>query len=174
MTFTANVSGGSQDDSDVKYTWTTSQGEIISGQGTPVITVQTTPEMAGENVTATVEIGGLCDCTDNRRSEVAGIADVIGPDKFDEFGSLSNDDVRGRLDNYFVELQNNPAARGYIINYGSARDIQRREALIRNHIRFRNFDASRITFVRGGDRGNRIETLLFTVPAGAQPPTPDQ
>ena len=72
MTFTANVSGGSQ--TDVTYSWTTSQGEIISGQGTPVITVQTTPDMAGGNVTATVTVGGLCADCETSRSEVAGIA----------------------------------------------------------------------------------------------------
>ena len=177
MTFTANVSGGTQNDSDITYNWSVSQGQIISGQRTPVITVQTDSDMAGQNVTATVTIGGFgenCPCTDNTRTEVAGIQPEVGPIRFDEFGPLANDDVRGRLDNYFVELQNNPAAQGYIINYGSARDIQRREALIRNHIRFRNFDASRITLVRGGDRGEGIRTILFVVPAGAQAPTPDQ
>ena len=73
MTFTANVSGGSQ--SDVTYNWTVSQGDIISGQGTPVITVQTGSGMAGENVTATVTVGGVCDtCRNNTAQEVAGIA----------------------------------------------------------------------------------------------------
>jgi len=63
MTFTANISGGSQE--SVTYLWTVSAGKIASGQGTPSITVSTTSEMAGTNVTATVQIGGLderCNC----------------------------------------------------------------------------------------------------------------
>ncbi len=172
MTFTANVSGGSQD--EATYTWSTSQGEIISGQGTPVITVQTTPEMAGQNVTATVVIGGLCDCPDNSRSEVAGIAGPKDAPIVDQFGPLANDDVKARVDNFYIQLANDPSAQGYIINYGSARDIARREKQIRDAIKFLRRDPSRVTFVRGGDRGNGIETVFYTVPSGVQPPTPDQ
>ncbi|CAN5220476.1 hypothetical protein BH20ACI1_BH20ACI1_15350 [soil metagenome] len=174
MTFTANVSGGSQDDSDVTYTWSVSQGEIISGQGTPVITVQTDGSMAGENVTATVEIGGLCDCTDNRRSEVAGIAGPQEAPEIDRFGPLVNDDVKARVDNFYIQLANDPSAQGYIINYGTARQIAAREKQIRDAIRFLRRDPSRVTFVRGGDRGNGIETVFYVVPSGVQPPIPEQ
>jgi hypothetical protein len=55
LTFTANVSGGSQ--SNVKYKWAVSAGEIIKEQGTPVIKVD--PQGANE-VKATVEIEGVC------------------------------------------------------------------------------------------------------------------
>lgn len=171
MTFTANVSGGSQ--TDVEYNWTVSNGTIESGQGTPTITVATTPDMAGGNVTATVDLGGLCETCVKSASETAGIEQPPVAQQVDEFGNIANDDVRGRLDNYFVQLQNDPSAQGYIITYGSARDVQRREALIRNHIKFRNFDASRITFVRGGNTGE-LRTVLFTVPAGAEAPVPEQ
>ncbi len=61
--FTANVSGGTS--AEITYNWTVSQGEIVEGQGTPTIRVETTDEMTG-TVEATVEIGGegLCpDCT---------------------------------------------------------------------------------------------------------------
>lgn len=54
--FTANVSSGTA--YDIKYNWTVSQGEIISDQGTPNITVKTTSAMSG-NITATVEINGV-------------------------------------------------------------------------------------------------------------------
>jgi len=69
ITFTANVTGGTQD--SPTYDWTVSEGKIIDGQGTSQIVVQTTPEMAGKSVTATVEIGGLCpDC--NRTASATG------------------------------------------------------------------------------------------------------
>jgi hypothetical protein len=63
VTFTATVSGGSQQ--TVKYHWTISAGKITSGQGTPSIEVSTTQDMAGAKITATVDIGGLdsrCNC----------------------------------------------------------------------------------------------------------------
>ncbi len=173
MTFTANVNGGSQD--SPTYDWSVSQGEIISGQGTPVITVQTTPEMAGGNVTATVTVGGLCaTCSENRASEVAGIRPADTPEEKDRFGELVNDDVKARVDNFYIELAGNPNAQGYIINYGSAKDIAKREKQIRDAIKFLKRDPSRVTFVRGGDRGNGIETVFYTVPSGVQPPTPEQ
>jgi hypothetical protein len=59
MIFTANVSGGSGE--EITYNWTISDGEIIEGQGTPVIKVSTNPKMAGKTIEATVEIGGVCE-----------------------------------------------------------------------------------------------------------------
>ena len=170
MTFTANVSGGSGE--TITYDWTVSSGTIIEGQGTPVIRVATTPEMAGGNVTASVRIGGVCEDCPRDASETAGIDSEPTNREIDDFGVVANDDLRNRLDNFFLELQNNPAATGYIINYGTARDVARREALIRNHIAFRNFDASRINLVRGDDNGGTLRTRFVLSPSGATPPTP--
>ncbi len=53
MVFTVNVSG-----SNLTYNWSISAGTIESGQGTTTIKVNTTG-LAGQSVTATVELGGL-------------------------------------------------------------------------------------------------------------------
>jgi hypothetical protein len=148
MTFTANVSGGSQD--TVTYNWSVDKGTIIEGQGTPVITVST-EGLENTTVTATVDVGGLCgDCpgTDTETGVVAPKPTWV---ETDNFGPLANDDVRNRLDAFFIELQNNPNDTGYIINYGPPRQVAARERLIRNHIDFRNFPASRIVIVNGGE-----------------------
>ncbi len=171
MTFTANASGGSA--SNLTYNWSVSAGTITSGQGTPSITVATTREMAGGNVTATVDIGGQCAAScPTGASESGGIAPLPEPVLVDEFGKLANDDVRSRLDAFFAELSNNPNNQGYIINYGTDKDVAAREKLITNHIAFRNFDRSRITLVRGGDTGAGINTKLWRVPPGATNPAP--
>jgi len=172
MTFTANLSGGNQD--GITYTWSVSAGEIVEGQGTPSIRVQV-PSDGVTNVTATVTIGGTdpeCNCN-KEASETAGVSTVT-PERreVDDFGPLANDDVRQRLDAFFATLQSDPTAQGFIINYGTPRNVTRRETLIRNHITFRGFDASRITFVNGGDNGEGIRTRLVLVPAGADAPTP--
>ncbi|MEO7673674.1 MAG: hypothetical protein ABIU09_06305 [Pyrinomonadaceae bacterium] len=173
MTFTATLSGGTT--SNVTYNWTVSAGTIESGQGTPSIVVRTTREMGNTNVTATVELGGLdpacpaCPRTDSGSGAVAGNPDAV---LVDEFGKLENDVIRGRLDTFFTELSNNPNNQGYIINYGTDKEIAARERLITNHINFRKFDRSRITLVRGGDTGTGVNTKLFRVPPGADNPAP--
>ncbi|HEY8561302.1 MAG TPA: hypothetical protein VIL74_13075 [Pyrinomonadaceae bacterium] len=177
MTFTANLQGGST--GDVNYEWSVSAGTISSGQGTPSITVDTTGLANATNITATVNItgAGLCENCRPTASETGGvIVTVVPPRLIDEFGTLPNDEVRARIDAFFVALGNEPNAQGYIINYGTDREIARREALIRNHINFRKYDASRITFVRGGanPNGAGVHTRLWLVPPGAQPPTPEQ
>lgn len=173
MTFTANVSGGSQSDV-ITYNWTVSAGTIESGQGTPSITVRTDNSLAGGNVTATVTLGGVptgCGC-DTDAAETAPVAPLPQAVQVDEFGKLSNDEIRGRLDSFFAELSNNPNNQGYIINYGTDREIAARERLITNHINFRNFDRSRITLVRGGDTGEGAKTKLYRIPPGAENPAP--
>lgn len=67
--FTANVSGGGQ--VNVTYKWTVEKGKIIKGQGTPVVEIL--PETSESIVTATVEIGGLCEECVNIVSESAVI-----------------------------------------------------------------------------------------------------
>jgi hypothetical protein len=169
MTFTANVTGGTTD--RVTYDWSVNNGTIIEGQGTPVIRVATSQDMAGQNVTATVRIGGVCEECPREASDTGSLQERLEATEIDNFGVLPNDEVRARIDNLFISLQNNPNAQGYIINYGSARDVARRETLIRNHIRLRNYDESRITFIRGGT--GPLRTTLWVVPQGATPPTPD-
>ncbi len=171
MTFTANASGGTAQ--NITYNWTVSAGTIGSGQGTPSITV-TAPSDGTTNVTATVNIGLDVDCgCVKEASETAPVAPEILPVLVDEFGKLPNDDIRGRLDAFFAELSNNPNNQGYIINYGTDREIAARERLITNHIQFRNFDRSRITLVRGGTSADgEPRTKLYRIPPGASNPAP--
>ncbi|MGB7070274.1 MAG: hypothetical protein WBD22_12335 [Pyrinomonadaceae bacterium] len=172
MTFTANVSGGSQD--SVTYNWSVSAGEITSGQGTTSITVAVPSEMSGGDITATIDVGGTdpsCGC-DTSWSASGPVDTKPTATQTDEFGPLSNDEIRARLDAFFATLANDPNAQGYIINYGTNRQIAARERLIQNHINFRNFDRSRVTLVQGGDLGTGASTKLYTVPPGADNPTP--
>jgi hypothetical protein len=168
MTFTANTSGPV----DVTYNWSVSAGTIESGQGTASITVRTTKEMAGSNVTATVELGGnapTCNCV-NTGSETAGIAPLDTPILVDEFGPLKDDDVKARIDNFYIQLQNDPNARGVIVNYGTPAQIKARKAQIMKAINFLKKDPSRVTFVDGPDNGTGINTKLWLVPSGATEP----
>lgn len=172
MTFTANVTGGNI----TTYDWTVSGGTIESGQGTPSITVRTSQADANTSITATVNVGPAtdpscgCPMSASETGPVQGLPEAV---LVDEFGALPNDDIRGRLDTFFAELQNNPTNQGYIINYGTDRQIAARERLITNHINFRNFDRSRITLVRGGaSPDGEPRTKLYRIPPGAENPAP--
>ncbi len=168
MTFTANLSKGDS----VTYNWTVSAGTITSGQGTASIMVDTTG-LEGSNVTATVELGGLeagCNCP-STASETAGVADKPGSNLTDEFGPLKDDDVKARVDNFYIQLNNDPTAQGYIINYGTAAEIKRRKAQLMKAINFRKYDSSRVTMVDSISSDGQ-NTKFYLVPAGAENPTP--
>ncbi len=171
MTFTASVGGG-----DVTYNWTVSSGTIESGQGTSSITVNTSGLAAGSNVTATVDIAGVpadCGCTTSG-SATGSIKDKPETISVDEFGVLKDDDVKARVDNFFLQLNQNPNAQGYIINYGTPAQIRARRAQIMKAINRpgTGYDASRVTFVDGPDTGEGIKTKFSVVPPGATPPAP--
>ena len=168
MTFTASAA------SDSTYNWSVSAGTIESGQGTPIITVRTTSEMAGSNVTATVDIGGsdpACNCI-KQASETAPVQPKPTSNTVEEFGKAENDDVKARVDNFYIQLDNNPNAQGYIINYGTPAQIKARKAQIDKAITFRKYDRSRLVWVDGPDNGSGISTKFIVVPPGAVKPTP--
>lgn len=95
---------------------------------------------------------------------------------FDGFGAINGCDYRARLDNFAIELQNDPSAQGYIIVYNGVRRTRRNyaQALADKSkdylISDRGIDASRIVTVDGGRR-QELFTELWVVPSGAAPPS---
>ena len=95
----------------------------------------------------------------------------------DEFGRMGDCETRGRLDNFLVRIQENPDAAGYIIIYQGKNalpaeyEVSSYEKIIRSHLAFRNFDASRVTFLNGGFR-EELSIELWLIPSGANEPTP--
>ena len=174
VTFTASVSGGDPNVTPT-FNWTVSAGTISSGQGTSSITVDTTGVTPGTTITATVDVGGYgreCatsdSCTVNfpRRAERR---------KIDEYGNIRFNDEKARLDNFAIELQNDPTAQGYLVCYGGrsgrAGEAQRRCDRARDYlVTTRGIDASRVVTVDGGFRED-LTVELWIVPTGAEPPT---
>lgn len=89
--------------------------------------------------------------------------------KYGEFKAATNGYVKMIMDGFYVELGNNPSSQGYIINYGTDREITIREKQFRNAIDFFKLDGARITLVRGG-LCNGLTTELWIVPPGADYP----
>ena len=95
--------------------------------------------------------------------------------KIDEFiGEVDHEDLIARLDNFAIELQNQPGALGHVIVYRSRRDppsISQRYALLaRNYlVKQRGIARNRLATVDGG-RSGCLMYELWLVPPGAAPP----
>lgn len=94
--------------------------------------------------------------------------------KVDEYGAIRWGDEQARLDNYVIELRNDPTARACIICYGGrkgrAGEARRRCARAADYLkRAGRIDAARIITLDGGFR-ERLTVELWTPPAGTTLP----
>jgi hypothetical protein len=174
ITFTASVAGGAEG-ATFTYNWSVSAGTISTGQGTSTITVDTAG-LGSQSVTATVSIGGADpSCTGTTASCTTSVRPAIQPArKFDEYGNIRFNDEKARLDNYAIQLQNEPGSSGTIIVYGScAGEAQQRGDRAKDYlVNTRGIEAGRITVVDGGCRAD-LTVQLWVVPQGATAPEVD-
>lgn len=173
LTFRSTTTGGSPNVTPV-YNWTVSAGKIIEGQGTNSITVETSG-LAGQTITATLSMGGYnLDCS---ATCAVGIPIPLTPARrFDEFPEISRNDEKARLDNYAIELQNDPTSTAYVIVYGGQRtrsgDVRKHLAQIVDYlVNTRGIDESRLVTVAGPTRTS-FSVELWIAPQGAVPPKP--
>src|SRR3954453_5808201 len=172
LNFCVNAVGGTPGVRPV-YQWTVTAGQIISGEGTNCITVDT-KGLAGQSVRATVDMPGYrdLDCT---ASCVVQIPNELPKcRKFDEYANITRNDEKARLDNYGIELQNDPTSMAYVVIYqGSnarAGELQLRSARVVDYlVNSRAIDRSRITVVTGPVRGE-LKVELWVCPQGAKSP----
>ncbi|MGH9871724.1 MAG: hypothetical protein ACRD9S_04565 [Pyrinomonadaceae bacterium] len=167
ITFSASGAG----DMNVTYNWTVSAGTISSGQGTSSITVDSAG-LGGQSVTATVELGGLDPSCSRTASCTTSIKAVVPPAvRFDEYGNIKFNDEKARLDNYAIQLQNQPGSQGYIIAYGTCEgEAQARADRAKDYlVNTRGIDAGRLVTIDGGCRSD-LMVQLWIVPTGADAP----
>jgi len=141
-----------------------------------------TDGLGGQNVTATVEVGGLDSACSRTASCSTGVINQVPPPvKFDEYGDITFNDEKARLDNYAIQLQNQPGSQGYIIAYGTCSGdglcthkscivAQKRAERAKDYlVNTRGIDAGRIVTVDGGCR-SAVDVELWVVPTGATAP----
>ena len=180
VTFTADV--GYQGPSALNYTWTVSPpaARIMSGAGTPTITVDSSG-LGNKRVTAILVVDDgsgdrSCRQTAQAATAVGGLPQISTPRRFDEFPSIAHDDDKARFDNLAIELQNNPGATGYVIAYAGrnsrAGEADRMAARAVQYLTTtRGISRDRIVTINGGYReSNSFE--MWLVPQGATPPSP--
>ncbi len=175
LTFTAQVKDAAPN-ANIRFYWTISSGTLTSGQNTSTIVVKKDGSPGGV-VTATVEVLGLDANCINTASCTETI--VCPPDlsrRFDKYGDIEEEDEQARLNNFAIELNNNPGAQGYVIAYVGPRSRRgvaaARLERIRDYvIKARGITGGRIVTIEGGRR-RKTEIELWIVPTGAQPPKP--
>jgi hypothetical protein len=179
ITYTADVAYGGT--AGLSYHWTVnpSSARIMSGAGSPTITVDSTG-LGNQRLTATLVVDD--GSVDPLCHQTAQAVSMIAPEQkksivarsFDECNNCTFDDQKARLDNLAIELQNDPSTKGYIIAYGGRTSpIGQVERLMNRAREYmtqqRGIDESRLVLINGGFREND-SVELWIVPSGAAPP----
>jgi hypothetical protein len=154
------------------FKWEVSAGTISSGQGTHSITVDASKTFRS-SFTATVDVGGFDRACQTSASCSLAVEPPLRACKLDEYGVIPVGDEKLRLDNFVVELQNDPAAQAYLIcRGGRAGEARRRcERALNYVVSTRGIEGSRVVTVEGRFR-ERLTVELWLVPSGAEPPPP--
>ena len=174
LTFTSRASGGTPSIPAV-YNWTVSAGSIIEGQGTNTIKVDTTG-LAGQTVRAYLTMPGYGSLNCSADCGVSVPVPRIISRRFDEFPDIQRNDEKARLDNFVIELQNDPSATAYVVIYPGRRskrgEVQHHASRIVDYmVNSRGIDETRIVTLVGSAR-NELFVELWVTPRGATPPNP--
>jgi hypothetical protein len=181
ITFAADVSYSGS--SPLNYVWTVSPAEarVVSGAGTPTITVDSTG-LGNQRVTATLVVddgSGEPACRQTAQATTDITKKELPPPecrKFDEFPSVAFDDDKARFDNLAIALQNEPDVTAYLIFYaGRTSRVGQADALGRRSLDYfvevRGIDSRRLVIINGGYREeDYIE--IYVCPPGARAPQP--
>jgi hypothetical protein len=181
ITFTSDVAYNGS--AALNYTWTVSPSEarIVSGAGTPTITVDSTG-LGSQRVTANLLVDdGSGDALCRQRAQASTeIINKKPPEPeckpFDQFQSVAFDDDKARFDNLAIELQGAPDSQAYIMIYGGRTSrAGQADMLGRRSMDYltnqRGVDGRRITIINGGYRDTDF-IEIWICPPGAKTPQP--
>jgi len=143
---------GSQGTGSLKYEWTTSNGLVETGHNSGEISVRTSREDAGRNITIKVNVSGLSSVCDNTASDIIGVAAVpMDCGLGDGFGAEKADFVKARVDNIYIELANTPNTivlfEMEFTDTETPQERKMRVSRILDAIMFRKYDVNRAIFL---------------------------
>lgn len=168
---------------EVSYKWDVSGGNIVTGQGTRSLLVESIGARQSEavDIVATVEVGGLDPaCSRTSSCSLKVNPDCKAPQKFNEYGDLSFEKEKEQLDNLATYLlASGPDSVAYILAYGGKNSCLWEEGNLRAE-RARNYlvetyrlDGDRVIAFDGGYRENLTVDLFLSSRTGCGPmPTP--
>ena len=176
ITYTADVAYSGT--AGLTYNWTVipSNAHILSGAGTPTITVDSTG-LAGQRITANLVVDDgsadpMCRQTAQAYTTIPPHEKrIIVSRQFDTCCSCSYDDQKARLDNLAIELQSDPTTTTYLFAYGGRTSqvgqADRLLARARDYlVTQRGINASRLVLMNGGFREEDC-VEVWIVPQGA-------
>jgi len=160
-----------------EFKWKLSAGTITTGQGTEEIVVDSTG-LGGQVVTATVELSGVpqgCKAA-SRATQVKGPA-IACFLPFDRYGDLRFEDEKARLDNFAIQISNEPLSIGQILMAAGQETFENetRDRLARAKsylVNVRGIDPNRILTLDCGFT-HELNIQLSIFPAGVFPLTCD-
>jgi hypothetical protein len=179
--FMAYVSGAAPE-LKLSYEWTAHGGQIVSGQGTPQVTVVADrigpvvvnrggryfEEMRPRSFTATVKVSGApAQCVNNVASMAILMEENMVPPVvvLDQFGLISFSQLKMKLDSFTLNLQSHPGWMGYIVSDGKWSNAK--PAI--QYLLTKGINAERLRYVPGNKK-KLLVIKLYLVPVGAAPP----
>lgn len=167
-TLNANISNPSN--AALSYSWTVSAGRIVGGQNTPNLVVDT-KGVGNQNVTATLNVGGLGAMCPGTESVGFTVANKPEAAMFDRFVFTNMDDAKARLDTFAIQLQQSPDAQAYLAVYGTCEGEGMKQAVKqRDYLaQMRGVDVNRVQIVDAGCRPS-TQVELWIIPNGASAP----
>jgi hypothetical protein len=169
----------------LSYVWTISPSSVrvLSGVGTPSITVATTKQR-GKRITVRLAVEGgskekPCRLTADAATTVVAPRTAEPPHKFDEFLSAGLGRDKAQLDRLAAFLRNSPEAGAFLVAYSACRSspakadrlgTSARNYLLKSSV-ISGIEPMWIVAVNGGHR-ERDSYEFWIVPRGAQPPAP--
>jgi len=177
IVFKAKIAGMTHTTPEFK--WRVSAGTITAGQGTEEIVVDSTG-LGGVDVIATVELAGVplgCKGSASRTTQVKPPVFVCGL-PFDQYGDIRFEDEKARLDNFAIQLSNEPLLTGQILMSAGQETFKNEtaERLARDRsylVNVRKTDPNRITTVDCGFTKD-LSIRLYMIPVAVPPPTCDR
>ena len=174
VVFTARIHNPQVQLDSLKYKWRVSPGTITSGQGSSSITVSTAG-LGGRTITATVDVFGLPAGSCSTASAIAAVMnEPSGPTIFDKYGDVSWEDEKSRLDEFAVQLKQQPSARGAIIMYAGnptyEGEVAFRLRRAKNYLVRTHGIASQRVVTTDAGYDTELTTYLWLVPEGIEFP----
>jgi hypothetical protein len=159
-----------------EFKWKLSAGTITTGQGTDQITVDTVG-LGGQEVIVTAELSGAplaCNGSASRTMQVQPSGFICGR-PFDEYGDIEFEDEKARLDNFAIQVSNEPLSSGYILmsagqNTFENETMERLERAKSYLVNVREIDRNRVVTVDCGFTPDLI-IKLYIAPLGAPLPS---
>ena len=155
------------------FRWMVSPGRIISGQGTPRVSVE---QPAGDYrpIRAFVVAEGFpYECQMWEEAYSPPLMSV--PHKFDEFGRIACGDELARLDNWFISLQSDPRLTAYVVVHDGSdarpNEARARALRMKSYLTYRRRIAfERVVAVVVAGKDEKLRGEFWLVPRGATPP----